>query len=101
MCQKAGGGPFAVICPVMKTALHITRGELSHFMSSDIGRRGFCRNCGTPMTFDYPDEGDIGVLVGTLDQPSEVPPIVQYGNESRVEWYHMLGTLPGDRVTYA
>ena len=57
------GGPFAVICPVMKPALRITRGEISYFMSSDVGRRGFCSDCGTPLTFDYPDGDDVGVLV--------------------------------------
>jgi hypothetical protein len=101
MCQKAVGGPFAVICPVMKSQFHLTRGELSFFRSSDVARRGFCRNCGTPMTFDYPDQDDIGVLVGTLDQPSLTPPIIQYGNESRVGWYRHLVNLPGDRPTYA
>jgi hypothetical protein len=101
MCQKAVGGPFAVICPVQKTALHITRGSLSFFRSSEVGRRGFCANCGTPMTFDYPSDADIGVLVGTLDEPSRVPPVIQYGNESRVGWYQTLTALPGDRPTYA
>ena len=101
MCQKAVGGPFAVICPVMKPDFRVTRGKLSFFRRSDVGRRGFCADCGTPMTFDYPDGDDIGVLVGTLDEPSLVPPIIQYGNESRVSWYGHLVDLPGDRATYA
>jgi len=42
MCQKAVGGPFAIICPVLKAAFRITRGEISYFKSSDVGRRGFC-----------------------------------------------------------
>jgi hypothetical protein len=101
MCQKAVGGPFAVICPVQKTDFHITRGEMAHFWSSDIARRGYCRDCGTPITFEYPDAGDIGLLVGTFDEPSRVPPVIQYGNESRVSWFEHLTQLPGDRPTYA
>ena len=101
MCQKAVGGPFAVICPVMKADFTITRGEMSHFWSSDIARRGFCAKCGTPMTFEYPHVADLGLLVGTFDHPEQVPPIIQYGNESRLPWYRDLGTLPGDRPTYA
>ncbi|UXN73340.1 GFA family protein [Devosia sp. A8/3-2] len=84
MCQKAVGGPFAIICPVQKTAFRVTRGTLSYFKSSDIARRGFCNVCGTPLTFDYPDADDLGVLVGTLDEPDRAPPENQYGNESRV-----------------
>ncbi|MGO7536981.1 GFA family protein [Rhizobium ruizarguesonis] len=101
MCQKAVGGPFAIICPVMKPAFRLTRGAISYFSSSDVGRRGFCRDCGTPLTFDYPDGDDIGVLVGTLDQPDRAPPENQYGNESRVSWYANLAQVPGDRPTYA
>ncbi|MBY5347163.1 GFA family protein [Rhizobium leguminosarum] len=101
MCQKAVGGPFAIICPVMKPAFRLTRGAISYFSSSDVGRRGFCRDCGTPLTFDYPDGDDIGVLVGTLDQPDRAPPENQYGNESRVSWYANLTQVPGERPTYA
>nr|WP_245488128.1 GFA family protein [Rhizobium ruizarguesonis] len=96
-----GGGPFVVICPVLKPAFRLTRGNLSYFMSSGVGRRGFCSECGTPLTFDYPDGDDIGVLVGTLDEPSRAPPENQYGNESRVSWYPILTNVPGDHPTYA
>ena len=101
MCQKAVGGPFAVICPVMKTHFRITRGEMSHFHSSDVARRGYCKDCGTPLTFEYPDAEDIGILAGTLDEPDRAPPENQYGNESRVSWYATLQKVPGDRPTYA
>jgi hypothetical protein len=101
MCQKAVGGPFAVICPVMKTDFRITRGEMRHFQSSEVARRGFCAACGTPMTFEYPDYPDLGLLVGTFDHPERVVPVVQYGIESRVPWYGGLGGLPGDKPTYS
>lgn len=101
MCQKAVGGPFAVICPVQKSDFTVTRGEISYFESSALARRGFCRNCGTPMIFDYPEYPDIGVLVGTLDHPDQVPPVIQYGIESRLPWYRHLPDLPGDQPTYA
>lgn len=101
MCQKAVGGPFAVICPVLKSSFQVTRGAFSWFRSSDLARRGFCRDCGTPMIFEYPEYDDIGVLVGAIDQPERVPPVVQYGVESRLSWYHQLDSLPGDQPTYA
>jgi hypothetical protein len=100
MCQKAVGGPFAVICPVLKTQFRVTRGEISWFRSSVLARRGFCQACGTPMIFDYPDYPDIGVLVGCFDDPSAVPPVIQYGNESRVGWFGDLCSLPGDKPTF-
>jgi hypothetical protein len=101
MCQKAVGGPFAVICPVLKTAFRVTRGSITYFHSSAMARRGFCSNCGTPMIFDYPEFPDMGVLAGTFDRPDLVPPVVQYGIESRVPWFGALHELPGDQPTYA
>jgi hypothetical protein len=101
MCQKAVGGPFAVICPVLKADFRLTRGAMAHFWSSDVARRGFCQNCGTPMTFEYPDAPDLGLLVGTFDHPDRIAPEIQYGIESRLPWYGHLPQLPGDRPTYA
>ena len=101
MCQKAVGGPFAVICPVEKADFRVTRGEIAYFQSSALAQRGFCSSCGTPMIFDYPWASDVGVLSGSLDHPELAPPVVQYGNESRVPWYEHLNALPGDRATYS
>ncbi|CAA9438332.1 MAG: Gfa-like protein [uncultured Rubellimicrobium sp.] len=101
MCQKAVGGPFAVICPVAKSAFHVARGEIAWFASSDVARRGFCRDCGTPLIFDYPHDPGIGVMAGSFDRPDLVPPVVQYGVESRVPWYGHLPDLPGDQPTYS
>jgi len=101
MCQKAVGGPFAIICPVLKSSFRVTRGEIAWFHSSGLARRGFCRDCGTPLIFDYPEFPDIGVLGGTLDDPDRAPPVVQYGNESRRSYYAALAALPGDHPTYS
>ena len=100
MCQKAVGGPFAVICPVLKDKFVVTRGTIDFFASSDVARRGFCKRCGTPLLFDYPHAADIGVLAGAFDRPDLVPPTMQYGNESRVSWFAGLVTTPGDAPTY-
>ncbi|HVG49346.1 MAG TPA: GFA family protein [Rubellimicrobium sp.] len=96
MCQKAVGGPFAVICPVRKSALRVTRGEFSWFQSSDFARRAFCKDCGTPLAFDYPHDEGIGIMAGTLDHPERVTPVIQYGVETQVPWAAGLPDLPGE-----
>lgn len=53
------------------------------------------------MSFDYPEDDEFGVLVGTLDEPDRAAPQNQYGNESRVSWYGSLTQVPGDQPTYA
>ena len=96
MCQKAVGGPFAVLVPVKKADLRVTRGAFAWFASSDLARRAFCRDCGTPLAFDYPHDDGIGLMAGTLDRPDLSPPVIQYGTESRVPWTVRVPGLPGE-----
>ena len=53
MCQKAFGSFFAPLTGVPRKQFELTRGSLSTFKSSDQVERGFCKNCGTPLTFAY------------------------------------------------
>ena len=53
------------------------------------------------MIFNYPEAPDIGILAGCFDEPARVPPVIQYGNESRLPWFADLTALPGDAPTYS
>jgi hypothetical protein len=86
MCQKAGGGPFMVFGGVQLDELVWTRGEPKVFVSSSIAERGFCSDCGTPLTYRMFDRDRISITLGSLDDPSAVPPTIQYGVESRLAW---------------
>jgi hypothetical protein len=99
MCQKAFGSFFAPLSGVPLAAFELTRGQLAIFKSSDQTERGFCRNCGTPLTFHYVDRPQIAVSIGSLDEPEKVKPGRQYGIEARVSWFGDLAALPGDQTT--
>ena len=96
MCQKAFGSYFAPLGSV--SAFQVTRGTLAKFMSSDAVERGFCRDCGTPLTFRYLDTPETAVSLGSLDDPASVKPVVQYGLESRMPWFAELDRLPSTRT---
>jgi hypothetical protein len=97
MCQKAFGGYFAPLGALHTTDLCWTRGAPSTFRSSSVSERGFCRDCGTPLTFQYLDEPhEISIALGTLDDPAAVPPLHQYGLESRMPWFATLPGLPAE-----
>ena len=83
------------------TAFEITRGELAIFKSSDPTERGFCRNCGTPLTIHDVHSPRIAVSIGSLDEPEKVEPKKQYGIEGRLSWFAKLAGLPGDKTTEA
>jgi len=98
MCQKAFGSYFAPLGGVPRSAFQITRGQLATFMSSDEAERGFCRDCGTPLTFRYVSTDMVDVALGSLDDPAAVRPVVQYGLEARMPWLGELTSLPGKRT---
>ena len=98
MCQKAFGNYFAPLTGVPRADLVWTRGSPGIFKSSEAVERGFCRDCGTPLTFSYVDRDRISVSVGSLDEPGRVIPEFQYGIESRLPAFESLHTLPGERT---
>jgi hypothetical protein len=86
MCQKAGGAPFMAFGGVRTNEFVVTRGAISTFASSDIAERGFCAECGTPLTYRGLGSERISVTLGSLDDPDAVEPETQLGVESRVRW---------------
>ena len=101
MCQKAFGSFFAPLAGVVREAFEVTRGELSIFRSSDEAERGFCSNCGTPLTFRYLRSKRIAVSIGSLDRPEDIKPTHQYGVEARMPWFAELAALPAETTEEA
>jgi hypothetical protein len=99
MCQKAFGSFFAPLAGLPVTAFEITRGELSIFKSSDPTERGFCKECGTPLTIHDVDSPRITIALGSLDQPESIEPKKEYGIEAKLGWFEKLVSLPGDETT--
>ncbi len=99
MCQKAFGSFFAPLTGVPPAKFEITRGTMAIFKSSDEAERGFCENCGTPLSFHYLNSNRISVSMGSLDEPEKIEPTLQYGIEARLSYFAKLAALPGDRTT--
>lgn len=99
MCQRATGGLFAALAGGTLENFAWTRGTPSFFASSNLARRGFCANCGTPLFFKYdaPD-ARIYATIGSLDEPEKAPIIRQYGIESRLPWVRFCDEVPAERT---
>jgi hypothetical protein len=91
MCQKAFGNAFAPL--VTAPGFAWTRGAPKYFRSSNKVKRGFCGDCGTPLTYE-PDGLSPEIAICALDDPAAVPPIIQVGVESRLSWFANLHQLP-------
>jgi hypothetical protein len=94
MCQKAFGSYFAPFAGVPLGDFAWVTGTPGVFRSSEVAERGFCRDCGTPLSFRFVDKDRISVSLGSLDDPSRVVPAKQYGVESRLPFVATLANLP-------
>ena len=90
MCQKAMGGFFGPF--VDAHDLEWTRGEPSRFQSSDTVWRGFCPACGTPLFYEA-QGWPLNLAIGTFDDPAEIVPTLQVGEESKLPYADHLAGL--------
>ena len=84
MCQKQFGGLFSALVTAPDEGMEWTRGEPSYFQSSVNIERGFCKNCGTPMTYRHP--GGLELAIGTFDDRSDLAPQIQVNYDARIPW---------------
>jgi hypothetical protein len=98
MCQKAFGNLFGAFFFALEDSLVWEVGEPTYFRSSKIARRGFCRECGTPLSFEDPGSGEFHLSVGSLDEPGRLHPVAHYGFESHVGSFFTDDGLPRSRT---
>ncbi len=98
MCQKAFGAFYAPLVTVQMADFEVTRGAIATFRSSEPVERGFCRDCGTPLTFRVLAKTEIDMSIGSLDDPSVAKPSIQWGIEGKLPWVDELGELPAEET---
>ena len=94
MCQKASGNFYLPLVSIRQAKLTWTRGQPKKFQSSNVAYRGFCANCGTPLTYEAPD--GVALAIAAFDQPESFPPIIQWGIEARLPYMAGIPDLPGE-----
>ncbi len=90
MCQKAFAAPFGAF--VFVETLEWTRGVPRHFQSSSKVQRGFCGDCGTPLTYEW--QGGVDLAICAFDNPAAIAPEVQLAEEAALPWSGSLAALP-------
>jgi hypothetical protein len=93
MCQKAAGNYFLPLASTRRSAFELTRGTITMFASSAYVDRGFCNQCGTPLSFEIKDADSLAITLGSLDQPELLMPTMQSGVESRMPWFQTLASI--------
>ena len=96
MCQKASGNFYLPLVSVRQAKLTWTRGEPKRFQSSNHVRRGFCEQCGTPLTFEAPD--GVALAIAAFDDPARIAPTIQWGVEAKLPYVDSVPALPGEET---
>ena len=94
-CRRATGGTTVPWGTLARTALRITRGELTEYRSSPEVWRGFCARCGTSLTYRHAARaGEIDVTLVTLDDPALIAPRMHVWMKDRLPWVAIGDSLP-------
>ncbi len=91
MCQKQFGGFFGPLVTA-KGEVEWLRDELAYFQSSINIARGFCKQCGTPLTYKHP--GGLEIAIGAFDDRSDLAPQIQVNYGSRLPWVEQIFSAP-------
>ncbi|MFB2551101.1 GFA family protein [Ensifer soli] len=96
MCQKAAGNVFLPLVSLGSAALTFTRGQPKRFRSSNAATRGFCADCGTPLTYEAPD--GVALAIGAFDRPEGLAPSIQWGIEAKLAYVDAIPSLPAEET---
>lgn len=97
MCQRATGGVSIAFKNLPKSEV-AWETEPDRYDSSPIARRGFCAQCGTPLTYEAHDHDFMDLTVGSFDHSGRFRPVEHSGCESWHRDWLDTSTLPASRT---
>jgi len=68
--------------------------NLTWYQSSDEGRRGFCKHCGSALFWKYLGQDDISIQAGSLDMPTALTPGYHIFCADKGDFYAITDDLP-------
>ena len=94
-CRRAAGSPVVAWLTFARANFQISKGTLAEFSSTPPVLRGFCGQCGTPLTYSHRDSPDaIDVTTCSLDDPQAFPPTHHSWLSDNVGWVRFGDGLP-------
>lgn len=95
-CRKHTGAPVSVLITCVPEQVRWTAGERVFYESSPGRFRAFCRDCGTPLTWEteVKDNAWLGIHVSTLDHPEHFQPVEHVFHGHAIPWFDTADDLP-------
>ena len=98
MCQLAFGNTRAAFVNLRKDQVAWTAAQPTRYASSKIALRGFCGQCGTPLSFEFLASDHMDLAAGSFDRPDLLRPVSHSAVESRIASWHVPDGLPEERL---
>lgn len=96
-CRRHSGGPVVTLAGYTVDQVRFSGEERKLYESSTGVHRAFCRNCGTPLTWEG-DGGELGPIfefhISTFDDPSQLRPTEHGFFAERISWFDTADKLP-------
>ena len=95
-CRRHAGAPMVAWTMYPEAALHVTKGAVRVYVSSEHGRREFCADCGTGLFYRNAENlpGIVDIQSATYDNPDAVAAQVHIQVADRIGWMVDAHALP-------
>ncbi len=94
-CRKHSGAPVTALVTCKPGEVRWTKGERARYESSPDRFRGFCRDCGTSLTWEGEINGSwMAIHVSTMDYPENFEPIDHVFCDDAISWFELHDGLP-------
>ncbi len=94
-CRRAVGAPGVPWVSFAHESFRVTRGTLAEYRSSAAVLRGFCRDCGTSLTYrNERRPAEIDLTLATLDAAAQLAPQMHVWCGERLPWELLSEALP-------
>lgn len=95
MCRRAHAAPAVAWAMFQESQVSFSADGRAMYASSPEAKRGFCRVCGTPISFAATFiPGLVDIAIGSLDHPEDVAPTLHYWESRRLPWMRLADDLP-------
>ena len=100
-CRKHTGAPVAALVAGSPEHVRWVSGERSLYESSPHRYRGFCRDCGSSLTWEAQSNGSwLGLHISSFDHPEDLPATEHVFCDDAISWVQLADGLkryPGSK----
>jgi hypothetical protein len=98
-CRRHTGAPVVTFVAFEAHQVRFSKGDRKIYHSSPGVGRGFCAQCGTPLTWEAEsnrlvDKTIIEFHISTLDNPDAYVPDRHWFHSERIAWFDVADDLP-------